>query len=79
MGEHPNGTIYIHAETDDYPYILFESSSMGHLVIAPNIKPYNNSELNDLKNNEFTSKDILNNIIDTLKYSYIITFENIFR
>jgi hypothetical protein len=52
MGENPNGTIYIHTETDDYPYILFESSSMGHIVIAPNLKPYNNWDLSIFYNND---------------------------
>ena len=40
------------------------------------IELYNNSEIDNLKNNKFTSQNILNNIIETLKYSYIIIFEN---
>ena len=40
------------------------------------IEHYNNSEINNLKSNQFTSQNILNNIIDTLKYNYLITFEN---
>jgi hypothetical protein len=40
------------------------------------IENYNNSEIDNLKNNKFTSQDILNNIIDTLKYNYLIIFEN---
>ena len=45
LGEQPYGTIYIHADSDDYPINLLEASSMGHLIIAPNKKPYNDWDL----------------------------------
>ena len=45
LGEQPNGTIYIHGDSSDYPVILLEASSLGHLIIAPNKKPYNDWDL----------------------------------
>ena len=56
---------------DDFNKII-NSISINNLKI----ENYNNSEIDNLKNNKFTSENILNNIIDTIKYYYIITFEN---
>jgi len=40
LDEQAEGTIYIHSISSDYPIYLHEALSKGHLVLAPNKKPY---------------------------------------
>ena len=56
----------------DIFYKIYKTISITNIKILLN----NENEINNLKNNKFTSQDILNNIINTLKYNYKITFEN---
>ena len=52
--EQAEGTIYVHSISSEYPIHLLEALSKGHLVMAPNKKPYNDWDLilyqNDLNN-----------------------------